>query len=123
VPSVVFFEDHAADDGGIDDATFDDVAIDGATGTDAPFDVATEAGDVGTGDAPSSDSMVDAPADGGAAGCPDSVPPGVTACCGLVECIGNCSSCSACAARCTAVQECCVKAASVTCHAIGSSCP
>jgi hypothetical protein len=45
-------------------------------------------------------------------------------CCGSIPCFGNCTDqCDACANKCGGGQlECCVKQ-SLTCHALGSTCP
>jgi hypothetical protein len=105
VPNITLVPDDAAGGGG--DAQGADGGGDGA-GDDDSGDAA------GSGD--------DGGSDG--AGCPGSAPEGGT-CCGNVACSGDCSdaSCASCITKCTDTQLCCVKAQSVTCHSLGTTCP
>lgn len=105
VPSVTFYSDASID--GNEDAVVD-AGGDGDASNDTTALV--DASDAG--------SEADSPA------CPIAPPPGATACCGAVACAGDCpDACAACVSKCTATQQCCVRAQSVTCHAPGTSCP
>jgi hypothetical protein len=76
--------------------------------SDSPSD-ATEADMSSTPDAP----MATSPD----ASCPDTPPPGATACCNSVPCNGDCDAhCAECESKCSSAQLCCAKNTAV-CHA------